>query len=82
MVWDMATERCAAFWGYVNGDGVVDGGVSRVSRNSGGCYSQRTLSKPVSTGPAFEGDEGAVTRTQSSRSRRWNTAEEMYDEQL
>jgi len=54
--------------------------------NSGGCYDQRSLSQPITTGPplhpAFEGDEGAVTRTQSSRRTRWDTAEEMYDKQL
>ena len=54
----------------------------RVSRNSGGCYAERTLGRPLPTGPAFESDDGAVTRTQSSRSRQCDTAEEMHDEQL
>ena len=54
----------------------------RVSRNSGGCYAERTLSRPLPTDHAFESDDGDVTRTQSSRSRQGDTAEEMYDEQL
>ena len=46
------------------------------------CATLERSSRPLFTVPAIEGDEGAVTRTQSSRSRQWETTEEMYDEQL